>query len=1060
MKTLFAVLILLSVDAESRDLTAHSALMPGLDDHTFMWWAEGFPSHAPAAPWLRCVQTGRYALVLDTGTMQVAHFGAVDGGLGYDAAVLGDNSAWMGLPAADLMLGLTVEGKSYRCTTGGKWSRFKGPRTIESGRFFQRADVTDLAFTAADGTRLNVEARFETAAWADRLGLILSARPGMPPIQTGEESFGRIGGGFGLDGTNHLEIPHRADLDPERFTLELWAFVPADYQVSDKTLAWLVCKNHHEEAEGNYGITMVHGRTQARMNIGGGRDNAFVAQAAANQELKIDAWNHLAMSYDGDTLRLYLNGGLAGESRIGRRRMPGRDGLAIGRRQDNSGDGYHFRGVVDEIRLHDRALTAEELRLCFANADPRLKPVGEWAFRADGEASMKRPAGQWKDALMEIALATKRGVLRKRWDLPEDRSWASNEWHDVSLALDPAAFRTVDASSPMTVTASDVSGGKSRPVDYDPALGWHRVNLDGIEPVSPRGIAGPSNDAIERVKLVLSNPTDREQPVRLMFEKTARGIRQRIGFPITGVSAMLRDIDGHPTGIPVQLSKNWHNDPQGAVHAGQWFHGISQVRLPPASSIELELTLTYGHWGGVAAASHSQLCLIGWGSNQLWETSALGSWGESICYEPDQVQAACTITDVRPLMVRSMGSGAPWSWTSNVGGGDFFRFFDPSGNRIAHSAMRTAFHRQGPCLTEVTHAGRIGNGITHSSTVSLARGDDVVRGIYQIRLAVKQAADFSRLVIFQAGADTYSYTGEEKMAIGNETGLLKEWDTHWGGNTYRTAPMECTGRIPWVSLHQAAARKDKKPGAWANRGIIIRAWKARLGGKAAAPWIAERGITLHQNGSSTLDILPPPGVTRLEPGDFVEATIEHVILPQFAKDYYGPNRELRAALERDENTWRMVHREAVGNDPRIGMKIGMLQRMSPAITIGTVRDKAAFTLTGGLGYLPLSFTGLSSPRGHTLRIDGQPLNQSIHGNDFWQTDYDAMARSWSITYNVPVRDSTTHDFVLTTASVPHAAPAATGTGTPDNDSSTCMGRWQSIQRRLRRHDQARIWANT
>lgn len=65
------------------------------------------------------------------------------------------------------------------------------------------------------------------------------------------------------------------------------------------------------------------------------------------------------------------------------------------------------------------------------------------------------------------------------------------------------------------------------------------------------------------------------------------------------------------------------------------------------SSVELELTLVYGHWGGIAAASHAQLCLIGWGSNQLWEESALGSWGESVCYEPDQVQRGCTIMDVQ-----------------------------------------------------------------------------------------------------------------------------------------------------------------------------------------------------------------------------------------------------------------------------------------------------------------------------------------------------------------------------------------------------------------------------
>jgi hypothetical protein len=609
---------------------------------------------------------------------------------------------------------------------------------------------------------------------------------------------------------------------------------------------------------------------------------------------------------------------------------------------------------------------------------------------------------------MEVRFTTSKGDLHKRWDLPKDQTWTTAAWHEVSLALDPVAFEMAEGNSPVTVKAMEISNGNARPVDYDPALGWHRVNLDGIEPTVPPGTTAPGNDGIERVKLVLSNPTGREQPARLMFEKTAHGIRQRIGSAITGVSAILRDAAGSPTGIPVQLSKNWHNDPDAGVHAGQWFHGISQVRLPPGATVELELTLVYGHWGGVAAASHSQLCLIGWGSNQLWEQSALGAWGESICYEPDQVQADCTITDVRPLMVTSMGNGARWGWTSNVGGGDFFRLFDSSGNRLAHRAMRSTFHRQGPCLTEVTHAGRIAEGITHATTLSLARTDDMARGTYQLRLDVSQATDFSRFVIFQIGADTYSSTGEAKMAIGNENGLLKEWGTRWGGNTYRAEPLECVGRIPWVSLHQAVPRANEKPGARANRGIVIRSWKAKLGGRKAAPWIAERGLTLHRTDSSTLDLVPPPCVTRLLPGDFIEATIELVIVPQFASDYYGPNQELRAALQQDENTWRMIHREAVGNDRRIKMRAGSLQRVYPAITVGTVDDQAAFTLTGGLGYVPITFTGLTSPRGHTLSVDGQPVDQAIHGNDFWQTDYDADTRRWSQTFNLPVRDAKTH----------------------------------------------------
>jgi hypothetical protein len=160
--------------------------------------------------------------------------------------------------------------------------------------------------------------------------------------------------------------------------------------------------------------------------------------------------------------------------------------------------------------------------------------------------------------------------------------------------------------------------------------------------------------------------------------------------------------------------------------------------------------------------------------------------------------------------------------------------------------------------------------------------------------------------------------------------------------------------------------------------------------------------------TSTADIIPPPGVTRLEAGDFVEATVEHIVMPQFAADYYGPNEALRSALAAGENTWRMIHREAVGNDRRVQVTTGSLESLYPAVGIRTVEDTAEFTLTGGLGYVPITFIGLTSPRDGVLLLDDQPVNQAVHGHDFWQTDYDPATQRWSRTYNIPVPDDQPH----------------------------------------------------
>ncbi len=1018
--SLLAAAVSLGIPATAAPVSI-ADLMPRTGDHTSMWWAEGFPVVIPNAPWKRCVQTGFYSMEQDTLSLQFSHLGPVRTGTDYLKSGENDLPVRQVPSPSKLELVLKADGRIHHCTKGGPWSRFTGPRLIESGLFMQRADVTDLEFTAMDGgPPVNVEARLETAAWPDRLGLIFAARPGREPIKEGEASFGKMGGGYGFTGSNALVVPHEAALDPAQFTLDLWVFVPLDKRSANRAGSWLVCKNRNEACDGNYGIMLQGGVAQARLNIGGGGgENQHVIIPSPARALPTDAWSHLAISYDGDTFRFYINGQEAGSKKIGKPRTPNNHALVFGRREDNQGGGLHFTGVLDEIRLYNRALDIATIRQRYGNptfVNPWNKTVREWNFRADGLASAKSPSAVWKDASLEIKLSSAKGAsqMRKRWDLPKDQTWSVANWQQVSLALDPTTFESAEAMPPVTVKASEIATNAVCPVEYDPAVGWFRVNLDGVEPIAPPGKSGPSNDAIERIKLNLTNPSDREQTARLMFQKTSIGFRQRIGSSLTGISAILRDMEGNPTGIPVQLSKNWHNEPEGGVYAGCWFHGISQMRLPAGGTVELELTLAYGHWGGLPAASHSQLSLIGWGSNQLWHQAAIGSWGESICFEPEQAQANATITDVRPLMVKAQDEHPPWQWTGNVGGGDFLRFFTPAGERVPHYAMRAIHHRPGPCLTEVTYTGNLGDGIRHSTTVSLARTDDIVRGVYHIRMDVIKPMDFSRFVVFQIGADTYNSSRERKMAVGNETGLIREWNTQWGGNIYRTQPVECTSRIPWFSLHDGEFVDKETNRVPANRGSVIRSWKARLGGKDASPWMAEHGLTRHQTDSSTLDIVPPPGVLRLEPGDFIEATVEHLVIPKFAKDYYGPSAALRAALTKDENTWRMIHREAVGNDLAVTMQAGTLERRHPDIRVRTHKDTATFELTGGINYLPVTFTGLTSPRNSTLTVNGVPFNQAVHGSDFWQTDYDPVSRTWSRTYNIPpsVRKLQTIDLVL------------------------------------------------
>lgn len=964
-----------------------------------MWWRAGFPGVVEGAPWQRAIRGGGYGLIQDTQTLALPHLGP-----------LADGAPLHSMPDAELEMTMVVDGKTYRCVRGGEVGRFTGPRLIESGRFLQRTDVTDLVFESGDGERLNGEMRLETVAWADRLGFFLHARPGERDLVAGEGSFGRVGGGFGLNAESRWVVP-REDTDAmggSDFTLEFWVFPPIDFRAGEHT-PWLVCKNGNELSAGNFGILVQHeGGLEARFNPEGGKEGMTTIRSESRQRLRLDEWNHLALSAEGATARLFLNGQVVGECDLGRTWTPAPGALTFGGRGDAHGDGYPFRGVIDEVRWHDRALSLEEIRRLRNRPEaehPGLKPARSWSFDTGGVVSLTPVSETWRSATMTMRLKHPKGAVEKAWQWSGNETWQRPLSQSVGIWFDPAAMKSIDAEARLEVTATEHATQQPRLVTFDPTVGWHAINLDGIGPIPPPGAKNPSNDAIERVRLTLRNPTDTEQIARLMFEKTSRGIHQRIGTPITGITALLRDADGFPTGIPVQLSKNWHNDPEGGDHSGQWFHGISQLRLPPNAKVNLELVLAYGHWGGVPAASHAQLSLIGWGGNQLWDQAALGSWGESICFEPEQIQRGCTITDVRPLMVRSKKENTPeWGWTNNVGGGDFWVIEDKEGVRRPNVGMRTDYLRSGPCLTETVYVGGLqGLGVRHRTSVSLSRRDDLVCATYRLRMDVAEVAPFSRFVIFQTGADNYACTREKKLAVGNEGGWVREWDAQWGGDSVRGAPIELNGTAPWASLHATEGNTDTdKTGAWASRGIVIREWKAMIGGKEVRPWMQERGLDRGRAAdTSILELVPPPGVKRLEPGDHIEAVIEHLILPQHAEDYYGPNDAFRIALGEDADTWRMAQRHAAQGDVKVEMKRGRLLRRFPDVRIAAEAGAAECVLSGGSGWVTITFTGLRSHREGVVMVDGKPLDQSVHGSDFWQTDFDPAARTWSRTYNLP-----------------------------------------------------------
>lgn len=606
--------------------------------------------------------------------------------------------------------------------------------------------------------------------------------------------------------------------------------------------------------------------------------------------------------------------------------------------------------------------------------------------------------------------------------------WEASVDHRVSLTLNAdgsALAPGAPAGQAVRVAPTDPEARAT--VHWNPEELCHQVGLEAVPWPSPEeGIYPQSRlDSWETHEVTLENESDAPQAIALNF----------VYHPIKSITSFVPvwvDLQGNPTGLPVQVSKNWHVSPSGTdlPYAGQWMHGRTRLNLPPRSRLSLRLGTAYARWGGLPTASLAQLSLVGWGHNGFWDQFALGAFGETICFQPGRAMRRALFTDFRPLFQRGFARNERWAWTGNVGGGDTMVRHDAQGRYVPFRRNVTRYASHGPNLAHLVHEELSADDAVRSRVeVLLPRTDDCARIFLRLHYEVLQRAPFSRLALFQLGADLYTDADAPLIAWGDARGLIAE-NRPPPASGARLLPLwEARGDQPWISLH-GQPRADLERNGQASRGLVVREWRAVLGGRdIPAPFFAAVGS---RGAKSRLaaEIVPPASLTALEPGDRVDLLLELLALPLTAERYYGPNTAFAAALASDANTWRLVHREAAGNRPSVQLADGSVARGWPlAVPAGATRE-VAFTLRGGLGWLPVHLTGLARPDGielfRTFPAGQQRVVQGDPDRAYWQSDYNATTGRWSATYNLPAAP----DPVTYVARLPAAKAAAPPSAVP------------------------------
>ncbi len=179
---------------------------------------------------------------------------------------------------------------------------------------------------------------------------------------------GEVGQAFSLNGTSQfVEIPNNPGLNPStEITVDAWIFVTANTFFPN-----IVSKGNVGNFAESYALFLFTGGTpngQPAFLVNTNGTSTGRAIAVASSTVPLNTWTHVAGTYDGVNVKVYVNGVLAGTTPHTGTIFATPDPVLIGKanRTPSSFPDSFFSGLIDEVEVFNRALSAAEVASIFA----------------------------------------------------------------------------------------------------------------------------------------------------------------------------------------------------------------------------------------------------------------------------------------------------------------------------------------------------------------------------------------------------------------------------------------------------------------------------------------------------------------------------------------------------------------------------------------------------------------------------------------------------------------------------------------------------------------------